>query len=48
MVGLGRGTFEKTIDGFTKISMLRQSTGLEEMFTVPLSYMAGIYVKAKE
>ena len=30
MVGLGRGTFEKTIDGFTKISLLRQSTGLKK------------------
>ena len=43
MVGLGRGTFEKTIDGFTKVSLLRQSTGLKEM-PVSLSYMAGIYV----
>ena len=43
MVGLGRGTFEKTIDGFTKISMLRQSTGLREM-PLSLSYMTGIYV----
>lgn len=43
MVGLGRGTFEKTIDGFTKVSILRQSTGLKEM-PVSLSYMAGIYV----
>ncbi|MDX2430693.1 MAG: DUF5777 family beta-barrel protein [Bacteroides sp.] len=43
MVGLGRGTFEKTIDGFTKISILRQSTGLKEM-PVSVSYMAGIYV----
>jgi hypothetical protein len=43
MVGLGRGTFEKTIDGFTKVSLLRQSTGLKEM-PVSLSYMAGIFV----
>jgi len=43
MVGYGRGTFEKTIDGFTKISLLRQSTGSREM-PVSLSYMAGIYV----
>jgi hypothetical protein len=42
-VGLGRGTFEKTIDGFTKVSLLRQSTGLKEM-PVSLSYMTGIYV----
>ncbi len=43
MVGLGRGTFEKTIDGFTKLSLLRQSGGLKEM-PVSVSYMAGIYV----
>jgi opacity protein-like surface antigen len=43
MVGLGRGTFEKTIDGFTKISLLRQSTGLKEM-PVSISYMAGMYI----
>lgn len=27
MVGVGRGTFEKTFDGFIKFSVLRQSTG---------------------
>lgn len=27
MVGLGRGTYEKTYDGFAKFSVLRQSTG---------------------
>ena len=43
MVGLGRGTFEKTIDGFTKIKLLRQSTGLKEM-PLSVSYMGGIYV----
>ncbi len=43
MVGIGRGTFEKTIDGFTKIKLLRQSTGLKEM-PLSLSYMGGIYV----
>jgi len=43
MVGVGRGTFEKTIDGFTKLSLLRQSTGAKEM-PVSLSYMAGIYM----
>ena len=26
MVGIGRGTFEKTVDGFFKLSLLRQST----------------------
>ena len=27
MIGLGRGTYEKTFDGFTKFSILRQSAG---------------------
>ena len=31
MVGIGRGTYEKTFDGFTKFSILRQSTGAVEM-----------------
>jgi hypothetical protein len=43
MVGIGRGTFEKTVNGFTKFSILRQSSGLKTM-PVSLSYMTGIYV----
>ena len=43
MVGIGRGTFEKTIDGFTKISLLRQSTGAR-VTPVSVSFMSGIYV----
>jgi Membrane bound beta barrel domain (DUF5777) len=31
MFGVGRGTYEKTFDGFTKFSILRQSTGAREM-----------------
>jgi hypothetical protein len=31
MIGVGRGTYEKTFDGFTKFSILRQSTGAKEM-----------------
>lgn len=31
MVGLGRGTYEKTFDGFTKFTLLRQSTGARNM-----------------
>lgn len=27
MAGVGRGTYQKTFDGFTKVSLLRQSTG---------------------
>jgi len=31
MVGVGRGTYEKTFDGFTKFTLLRQSTGARVM-----------------
>jgi hypothetical protein len=31
MVGLGRGTYEKTYDGFLKFSLLRQSKGVRNM-----------------
>ena len=31
MVGIGRGNYEKTFDGFTKFSILRQSSGAKEM-----------------
>ena len=31
MFGVGRGTYEKTFDGFTKFSILRQSTGARVM-----------------
>lgn len=31
MVGLGRSSFEKTYDGFTKVKLLRQSTGKKNM-----------------
>jgi opacity protein-like surface antigen len=37
MVGLGRGTYEKTYDGFLKFSILRQSKGKRTM-PVSLSY----------
>jgi hypothetical protein len=43
MVGLGRGTFEKTVDGFIKISPLRQSTG-KNSFPLSISWMSGMYV----
>ena len=43
MVGIGRGTFEKTVDGFTKFSLFRQSTGAKSM-PVSVSFMSGIYV----
>jgi hypothetical protein len=31
MVGVGRGTYEKTFDGFTKFTLLRQSSGAKIM-----------------
>lgn len=31
MVGIGRGTYEKTVDGFAKFSILRQSSGARIM-----------------
>lgn len=31
MVGIGRGSYEKTFDGFTKFSILRQSSGAKVM-----------------
>lgn len=34
MVGVGRGTYEKTFDGFTKMTVLNQSSGLR---TTPIS-----------
>jgi hypothetical protein len=43
MVGLGRGTFEKTVDGFIKFSPLRQRTG-PESFPVSISWMSGTYI----
>jgi len=37
-VGIGRSTYEKTIDGFGKISLLRQSSGVSNM-PIQLSYL---------
>jgi opacity protein-like surface antigen len=39
MVGVGRGTYEKTYDGFLKFTLLRQSKGKKNM-PVSLSYLA--------
>lgn len=41
MVGLGRGTFEKTYDGFIKLSLLRQSTGKRNM-PVSVSWFSSV------
>lgn len=43
LIGVGRGTFEKTYDGYTKISLFRQSTGTRNM-PVSISLLSGIYV----
>lgn len=45
MVGIGRGTYEKTFDGFTKFSILRQSTGKRKM-PVSLSYFTSIAINS--
>jgi hypothetical protein len=45
MIGAGRGTFEKTYDGFAKFSVLRQSTGAKEM-PVSLSVFTSIAVNS--
>jgi len=37
-VGLGRSTYEKTFDGFGKVSLLRQSSGAKNM-PIQLSYL---------
>ncbi len=43
MVGVGRGTYEKTFDGFTKFSILRQSTG-ERKMPISVSYFTSMAV----
>ena len=45
MFGVGRGTYEKTFDGFVKLSILRQSAGAREM-PVSLSYFASTDIKS--
>jgi len=44
MVGVGRGSFEKTFDGFAKFSVFRQSTGTREM-PVSVSVFSSIALK---
>ncbi|TFH39295.1 MAG: hypothetical protein E4G95_01520 [Bacteroidia bacterium] len=43
MIGVGRGTYEKTFDGFAKFSILRQSTGVRIM-PVSLSLFSSMAV----
>lgn len=41
-VGLGRSSYNKTFDGYTKIRMIRQSTGVKT-FPLTISYFGGGY-----
>jgi hypothetical protein len=45
MVGIGRGTYEKTFDGFTKFTILRQSSGARVM-PVSLSVLSSVALKS--
>jgi hypothetical protein len=45
MIGIGRGTYEKTFDGFTKFTILRQSTGAKEM-PVSLSAFTSVAINS--
>ncbi len=45
MFGFGRGTYEKTYDGFTKLSLLRQSSGAKNM-PVSLTFLSGMYMNS--
>jgi hypothetical protein len=44
MIGVGRGTYEKTFDGFAKFAVLRQSKGAKEM-PVSLSLFTSVAVR---
>lgn len=45
MIGVGRGTYEKTYDGFAKFTILRQSTGAKEM-PVSLSAFSSVAINS--
>lgn len=45
MIGIGRGTYEKTYDGFLKFSILRQSSGKKNM-PVSLSYFTSLAINS--
>jgi hypothetical protein len=44
MIGVGRGTYEKTFDGFAKFSILRQSSG-EKVIPVSVSVLSSAALK---
>ena len=45
MAGVGRGSYEKTFDGFAKFTILRQSTGAKEM-PVSLSVFSSVAINS--
>jgi len=45
MVGIGRGTYEKTFDGFAKFTLLRQSSGVRTM-PVTVSFFSSVALKS--
>lgn len=45
MIGVGRGTYEKTYDGLVKFSILRQSTGAKVM-PVSLSFLSTVAINS--
>ena len=45
MIGVGRGSFEKTFDGFAKFSILRQSSGAKVM-PVSVSVLTSVALKS--
>jgi hypothetical protein len=47
MAGIGRGTYEKTFDGFAKFTLLRQSTGVKEM-PVSVSVFSSVALKSEK
>jgi hypothetical protein len=47
MAGIGRGTFEKTFDGFTKFRILTQSTGAKVM-PVSVSLFSSVAVRSEK
>lgn len=47
MVGLGRGSYEKTFDGFTKVTLLRQSSGAK-VTPVSVSAFGSVALKTQK
>lgn len=45
MLGIGRGTYEKTFDGFAKLTLLRQSSGARVM-PVSVSVLSSVALKS--